>query len=287
MAESVETFWPAPAKLNLFLHVTGRRADGYHDLQTLFQLIDLCDTIAIAPAPDGRIERVDGPAQVGAEEDLVVRAARALKAASGTPKGARLGVTKRIPIGAGLGGGSSDAATTLLALNRLWGCDLPTAQLQELAMALGSDVPVFLSGSSAWAEGRGERLTPVALPERWYVVVRPGVPVSTAEIFQAPELTRNSPLITIRGFFDSGGHNDCAPVVCARYPQIREALEWLSQSAPAHLTGTGSCVFAAFESAEAARQVAASVPPRWTGFIARGLNTSPMHERLCWGVAKW
>ena len=287
MTASVETPWPAPAKLNLFLLVTGRRADGYHDLQTLFQLIDLCDTIAITPEAGGRIERVGGPAEIAPENDLVVRAARALQEATGTTWGALVRIDKRIPIGAGLGGGSSDAATTLLALNRLWGCALPPAKLAEIGLALGSDVPVFLGGSSAWAEGRGERLVPVELPERWYVVVRPAVSVSTAEIFQAPELTRNSPLITIPGFFESGGHNDCEPVVSARYPEVRAALEWLSQSAPAYLTGTGSCVFAPFDSEAAARQVGARVPRRWTGFVARGLNRSPMHERLCWGVAKW
>ena len=283
----METLWPAPAKLNLFLHVTGRRSDGYHDLQTLFQLIDLCDSIGVAPREDGQIERVAGPAGVAPENDLAVRAARALKLASGTSWGASLRLVKRIPIGGGLGGGSSDAATTLLVLNRLWGCDLPPARLAELGGTLGADVPVFLHGSSAWAEGRGEKLASVELPQRWYVVIRPGLSVATPEVFQDPELTRNSPLITIRGFFESGGHNDCEPVVNTRYPEVRAALEWLSQSAPAHLTGTGSCIFAAFTSAAAAEEVAARVPDRWTGFVARGLNTSPVHERLCWGVAKW
>jgi len=287
LSEPVETLWPAPAKLNLLLHVTGRRSDGYHDLQTLFQLIDLCDSIGFAPRQDGHIERIAGPVGVAPEDDLVVRAARALQRVTGTSLGASLRVVKRIPVGGGLGGGSSDAATTLLVLNRLWECALPLPELAALGATLGADVPVFLHGSSAWAEGRGEKLTPVELPERWYVVIRPGVSVSTAEVFQAPELTRNSPLITIRGFFESGGHNDCEPVVSARYPEVRAALEWLSQSAPAHLTGTGSCIFAAFTSATDAREVVARVPDRWTGFVARGLNTSPVHERLCWGVAKW
>ena len=284
---AVETLWPAPAKLNLFLHVTGRRADGYHDLQTLFQLIDLCDSIGITLRADGQIVRMGGAEEVAPENDLVVRAACALRQARATRLGASLRIVKRIPIRAGLGGGSSDAATTLLALNRLWGCDLTSAALANLGVALGADVPVFLGGSSAWAEGRGEKLTPLELPLCWYLVICPGVSVSTATIFQAPELTRNSPLITIRGFFESGGHNDCEPVVCARYPEVRAALEWLALSAPAHLTGTGSCVFAAFASEAAARQVAARVPQRWTGLVARGLNTSPVHERLCWGVAKW
>jgi 4-diphosphocytidyl-2-C-methyl-D-erythritol kinase len=160
-------------------------------------------------------------------------------------------------------------------------------ELVEIGARVGADVPVFLHGSSAWAEGRGDRLTAVTLPPRWYVVIRPGVSVGTAEVFQAPELTRNSPLITIRGFFESGGHNDCEPVVRARYPEVREALEWLGQSARARLTGTGSCIFAAFTSEVDARNIAARVPDRWTRFVARGLNSSPMHERLCWGVAKW
>jgi 4-diphosphocytidyl-2-C-methyl-D-erythritol kinase len=284
---SVETFWPAPAKLNLFLHVTARRPDGYHDLQTLFQLIDLTDRIGVRIRADGQIERLGGAPEVPADSDLTVRAARALKAATGTSFGVTLRVDKHIPMGAGLGGGSSDAATTLLVLNRLWGCELALAQLAEIGARLGADVPVFLHGSSAWAEGRGDRLTPVTLPPRWYVVIRPGVAVSTAEVFQAPELTRNSPLITIRGFLESGGHNDCEPVVRARYPEVRAALEWLAHSGSAQLTGTGSCIFAAFASEAAAREVAARVPDRWTGFVARGLNSSPVHERLCWGVAKW
>ncbi|HEY5103235.1 MAG TPA: 4-(cytidine 5'-diphospho)-2-C-methyl-D-erythritol kinase [Steroidobacteraceae bacterium] len=285
--EPAQAFWPAPAKLNLFLHVTGRRPDGYHDLQTLFQLIDLTDRIGVEVRSDGRIERLGGSPEVSPESDLTVRAAQALKAATRTPLGASLTIEKHIPMGGGLGGGSSDAATTLLVLNRLWGCELPLGELDRIGMRLGADVPVFLHGSSAWAEGRGDNLEPVTLPPRWYVVIRPGVAVSTAEVFQAAELTRNSPLITIRGFLESGGHNDCEPVVRARFPEVREALQWLGQSAPAMLTGTGSCIFAGFESEMDAREVAARVPQRWTGFVARGLNTSPVHERLSWGVAKW
>jgi 4-diphosphocytidyl-2-C-methyl-D-erythritol kinase len=284
---SVETFWPAPAKLNLFLHVTARRPDGYHNLQTLFQLIDLTDSIGVRVRADGKIERLGGPSEVPADRDLTVRAARALKAATGTSLGASLSVVKHIPMGGGLGGGSSDAATTLLVLNRLWGCELPLAELDKIGVRLGADVPVFLHGSSAWAEGRGDRLTPVTLPPKWYVVIRPGVSVGTAEVFQAPELTRNSPLITIRGFLESGGHNDCEPVVRARYPEVREALRWLAQFSRAQLTGTGSCIFAAFTNEVDARNLAARVPDRWTRFVARGLNSSPVHERLCWGVAKW
>jgi len=275
-----ESRWPAPAKLNLFLHVTGRRADGYHELQTLFQLIDLADTIAIRVREDGAIERPEGPRDVPAEADLAVRAARTLKAASGTRLGADLRVLKRIPQGGGLGGGSSDAATTLVALNELWNCGLTTPDLATLGLPLGADVPVFIGGLTAWGEGIGERLTPVELPERWYLIIHPGWSVTTREVFQSPELTRNSPLITIRAFFESGGRNDCEGAVRRLYPEVGEALDWLARLAPAHLTGTGSCVFAACESAIEAERLAARVPDRWTSTVARGLNASPVLERL-------
>jgi 4-diphosphocytidyl-2-C-methyl-D-erythritol kinase len=274
------TSWPAPAKLNLFLHVTGRRADGYHELQTLFQLIDLCDTITITVRADGRIERPVGPANVPPEADLTLRAALALQQATGTELGADLRLHKRIPQGAGLGGGSSDAATTLLALNELWECRLSLDQLALLALPLGADVPVFIQGSSAWAEGVGERLTPVSLPTAWYVIIYPGIGISTREVFQSPELTRNSPLITIRAFFQSGGRNDCEPVVRARSPEVAAALDWLSREGSARLTGTGSCVFTARSSAADAERLAARVPERWMSYVARGLNTSPAHEQL-------
>jgi 4-diphosphocytidyl-2-C-methyl-D-erythritol kinase len=277
---AAQTSWPAPAKLNLFLHVTGRRPDGYHQLQTLFQLIDLCDSIDIRVTDDGRIERPLGPSNVPPEEDLTLRAARALQSATATPRGAVLRVHKRIPQGGGLGGGSSDAATVLLALNHLWGTGLSLDQLAALGVRLGADVPVFIRGSSAWAEGVGEHLTPVQVPPRWYVVIYPGVGVSTREVFQSPELTRNSPLITIRAFFESGGRNDCERVVRARSAEVAEALEWLGHLSAAHLTGTGSCVFAAVASAAEAQRLAVQVPDRWTGFVARGLEVSPVHERL-------
>jgi len=274
------THWPAPAKLNLFLHVTGRRADGYHELQTLFQLIDLCDTIALSVRDDGQIERSAGPRDIPAEADLAVRAARTLKEATATRLGASIGVRKRIPVGGGMGGGSSDAATTLLVLNELWACGLGLGELSALALPLGADVPVFVQGSSAWAEGVGERLTPVSLPSCWYLVIYPGVGLSTREVFQSPELTRNSPLITIRAFFESGGRNDCEAVVRARSPEVADALEWLSRFAPARLTGTGSSIFSACSSAAEAERLAARVPDRWQSFVARGLATSPVHEQL-------
>jgi len=275
-----QSSWPAPAKLNLFLHITGRRPDGYHELQTVFQLIDLCDTLLVTVRDDGAIDRPEGPADVPPESDLVVRAARALQDASGTALGATLRVRKRIPMGGGLGGGSSDAATTLLALNQLWGCRLPIDDLARLGLPLGADVPVFIRGFSAWAEGVGERLIPLELPERWYVVIHPGVGVSTREVFQSTELTRNSPLITIRAFFEAGGRNDCEPVVRARCPEVAAALDWLSRYAPARLTGTGSCIFASCATAIEAERIAARVPDDWTSFVARGLNISPAQRSL-------
>lgn len=281
--QPLETHWPAPAKLNLFLHITGKRPDGFHDLQTVFQLIDLCDDIAITPREDGVIERTAGPADVPPESDLAVRAAKALKGATGSALGASLRVTKRIPMGGGLGGGSSDAATTLLALNHLWSTGLTPAQLAAIGLTLGSDVPVFVAGSSAWAEGRGEQLTPVELPERWFVVIHPRVHVPTAAVFQAPELTRNSPKITMRALLETGGRNDCESVVRARFPEVADALDWLARFGSARLTGTGACVFADFARAADAERVAARVPDRWTSFVARGLNTSPALEQSAQG----
>ena len=229
---------------------------------------------------DGRVARAGGPPGVPPDEDLAVRAARALQAASGTGQGARLHIRKRIPMGGGLGGCSSDAATVLVALNELWETGLNLRQLASIGGELGADVPVFVQGRSAWAEGVGERLQPLELPERWFLVVHPGVAVATREVFQAPELTRNSPIITIRGLFEAATRNDCEPVVRARFPAVGDALDWLGQFAEARLTGTGSCVFAAFGSAAAAERVAARVPDRWRGWVARGLDRSPLHARL-------
>jgi 4-diphosphocytidyl-2-C-methyl-D-erythritol kinase len=273
--------WPAPAKHNLMLHVVGRRPDGYHELQTVFQLIDLTDSIDLSVRPDGVISRPSGPAGVSEGEDLVVRAARALKEASGTPLGANISVLKRIPMGGGLGGGSSDAATTLVGLNQMWKTSLSSQQLAAIGAKLGADVPVFVAGSSAWAEGIGEKLTPVSLgADSWYVVLFPGVLVPTASVFQAPELTRNSPPTTMRGFLETGGRNDCEAVVRARFPAVGEALDWLGRHAPARLTGTGSCVFAKFARAADAERVAARVPDEWRSWVARGLDTSPLLEEL-------
>jgi 4-diphosphocytidyl-2-C-methyl-D-erythritol kinase len=273
--------WPAPAKLNLMLHVVGRRPDGYHELQTVFQLIDLQDSIDIEIREDGVITRPHGPPGVPEDEDLVVRAARALQQAAGTGLGANISIKKSIPMGGGLGGGSSDAATTLVALNAMWRTGLTSAQIAAIGAKLGADVPVFVAGRSAWAEGIGERLTPVSLgTDSWYLVVFPGVAVPTASVFQAAELTRNSPVTTMRGFLETGGRNDCEAVVRARFPAVAEALDWLARHVPARLTGTGSCVFAKFARPEDAERVAARVPDEWRAFVARGLDRSPLLDAL-------
>jgi 4-diphosphocytidyl-2-C-methyl-D-erythritol kinase len=280
-APVIERVFSAPAKLNLMLHIVGRRPDGYHELQTVFQLIDLCDRITLRVRDDGVIRRQRGPEGVAEDDDLTVRAARALKSTTGSPLGVDISVQKRIPLGGGLGGGSSDAATTLVALDHLWRTQLSLAQIGAIGGNLGADVPVFVHGWSAWAEGIGERLQPVPLaPEAWYLVVLPGVPVPTAAVFQAPELTRNSPPTTMRGFLETGGRNDCEGVVRARYPAVAEALDWLGRQAPARLTGTGSCVFAKFSRVEDAERIAARVPDTWRAFVARGLDRSPLLDEV-------
>jgi 4-diphosphocytidyl-2-C-methyl-D-erythritol kinase len=273
--------WSAPAKLNLMLHIVGRDPGGYHELQTVFQLIDLCDRIEITVRTDGLITRPRGPAGVPESEDLVVRAARGLQHVSGTPLGAEISVKKKIPMGGGMGGGSSDAATTLVALNQMWGLRYSCEEIMTFGSALGADVPVFVAGRSAWGEGIGDRLTPVSLgTDTWYVVIFPGVSVPTAAVFQAAELTRNSPPTTMRGFLETGGRNDCEAVVRARFPAVAEALDWLARHGPARLTGTGSCVFAKFARVEDAERVAAQVPDQWRAFVARGLDHSPLLDEL-------
>ncbi|MGA2706987.1 MAG: 4-(cytidine 5'-diphospho)-2-C-methyl-D-erythritol kinase [Steroidobacteraceae bacterium] len=279
--------WPAPAKLNLFLHILGKRPDGYHDLQTCFQFIDLCDELRIVVRVDGKIQRRSGAAGVAADADLSVRAALALQKAASSPLGADIDVLKRIPMGAGLGGGSSDAATTLVALNRLWGLDWAVDRLAELGLGLGADVPVFVRGRAAWGEGIGERLTPLYPPlapiEHNYLIIKPNVSISTAAVFADPELTRNTPPITIAGFFAAGGRNDCEPVVRRRYPAVGMALDWLSRYGAARLTGTGACVFVACETSARGREILNEMPPAFDGFLARGLNDSPLLERLATG----
>jgi len=279
--------WPAPAKLNLFLHVLGRREDGYHDLQTVFQFLDLEDSIGLSVRSDGRVCRTSRHAEVAEDDDLVVRAARLLQQESGTSGGADISVQKRIPMGAGLGGGSSDAATTLLGLNKLWELGSSVDDLAALGLRLGADVPVFVRGTAAWAEGVGERLQPVELETPWYLVIHPGCAVATAEVFSHPALTRDSTPMRIRDFLPPDGgqtlsmqallnsaRNDCETVVRALYPEVDEALRWLSRHGDGRMTGSGASVFAPFAERERAEQLLRSLPDAWDGFVARGMNRS-------------
>jgi 4-diphosphocytidyl-2-C-methyl-D-erythritol kinase len=276
----------APAKLNLFLHITGRRADGYHTLQSVFQLLNWGDTLHFTYRDDGAIVRVTDVPGVPADSDLVVRAANLLKAHTGTTAGVDIEIEKRLPMGAGLGGGSSDAATTLLALNRLWGLDLPRAELQALAVKLGADVPFFVFGKNAFAEGIGEALAEVELPTRWFLVVTPRVHVPTAEIFSDKSLTRNSEPVTIMDFLarhssdagwpDSFGRNDMQSVVTRQYAEVAQVAKWFYDVAPARMTGSGASVFAAFRSKHEAEAAQARLPAGWNGAVAESLNEHPL-----------
>ncbi|MCK6386565.1 MAG: 4-(cytidine 5'-diphospho)-2-C-methyl-D-erythritol kinase [Zoogloea sp.] len=269
---------PAPAKINLFLHIVGRRPDGYHLLQTAFRMLDWGDEITLRRRDDGLIVRTNDVPGVPAEADLVVRAARALQAASGSPFGAEIGVLKRIPMGGGLGGGSSDAASVLLALNRLWGCGLSRKALQEIGLKLGADVPFFIFGETAFAEGVGEALSPLAVPPAWYVMVAPPVSVPTAEIFSTKELTRDTEILIMQGFAAHKTRNDMQAVVCVKYPEVAESLEWLSQYGDARMSGSGACLFAPFDVEGRARQVAASAPSGWNVWVAQGLDRHPLKD---------
>ena len=268
--------WPAPAKLNLMLRILGRRADGYHRLQTLFQFLDYGDQLSVRVREDGIISRSTPLAGVPADADLVLRAATLLQTASGCRLGADIALEKQIPMGGGLGGGSSDAATTLVVLNRLWELGLDRGRLAALGLQLGADVPVFVYGQAAWAEGVGELLTPVEVPEPWYLVVHPGCAVATGEVFNDPQLTRNSSPITIEGFTSGAASNDFEAVVCRHYPPVAAALEWLRGHGRARLTGTGSCVFLDIGERERAAALLVQLPDAWTGFVARGCNRSPL-----------
>jgi len=278
--------YDAPAKLNLFLHVLGRRDDGYHQLQTVFTLIDYADRLRFRVRDDGAIDRVSAMEGVPPERDLAVRAALLLKEASGTPLGADIEIDKRIPAGGGLGGGSSDAATTLIVLDRLWGTGFGPEALAELAGPLGADVPYFLFGVPAWAEGVGDRLRAIDLDPRWYLVLAPPAAVPTAEVFAAPELTRNTEPLKMEDFsaqhLESVGRrfrNDLEPVVTARYPIVREHLEWLRRHADGRMTGSGSCVFASFATREEAQSVLDRLPATMQGFVAQGIGHHPLRAQ--------
>jgi len=273
--------WPAPAKLNLFLHVTGRRPDGYHELQTVFQFLDAGDRLWFEVLERPVVELHGGLPGLVAGEDLIERAARLLGDATGCRRGARIHLEKRLPAGGGLGGGSSDAATTLVALNALWELALDNDQLAKLGLTLGADVPVFVHGSAAWAEGVGEKLTPLPqLEEPWYLVVNPQVSVSTTEIFSDPGLTRNGPSLKIPAFVSGAGVNHLETVVVRRYPEVGKALDWLSKHQPAQMTGSGGCVFARCPDRDQAEALLGQLPAPWTGFVARGRNRSPLQETL-------
>lgn len=274
---------PAPAKLNRMLHIVGRRADGYHELQTLFQFLDHGDTLHFRRRDDGVVRLTPAVEGVAEGDNLIVRAARLLQEASGCRHGADIVLDKRLPLGGGLGGGSSDAAATLLALDRLWRLDLGLERLAALGLRLGADVPVFVHGRAAWAEGVGERLVPVALDTPWFVVIHPGVAVATPRVFGAAQLTRDTPPISMARALQEGPEawrNDCEPTVRRLYPAVGEALDWLSEFAPPLLTGTGACVFCRLPDEDEADRVLRRAAENWHAFKARGCNVSPLHQAL-------
>ena len=280
------TTWPSPAKLNLFLYITGQRPDGYHTLQTLFQFLDYGDTLTITPRTDGQLRLLTPVAGVPDEENLIIRAARLLmKAAAETGRlpagsGADISIEKRLPMGGGLGGGSSNAATVLVALNHLWQCGLPEDEMATLGLTLGADVPVFVRGHAAFAEGVGEVLTPVDVAEKWYLVAHPGVSIPTPIIFRDPELPRNTPVRSIETLLNCEFGNDCEVIARKRFREVDDVLSWLLEYAPSRLTGTGACVFAEFDTELAARQVLEQAPEWLQGFVAKGVNLSPLKQAL-------
>lgn len=280
------THWPSPAKLNLFLYITGQRADGYHTLQTLFQFLDYGDTIDITPRSDGEIRLLTPVDGVAHEDNLIVRAARLLMKTAAqrgrlpTGSGADIRIDKRLPMGGGLGGGSSNAATILVALNHLWQCGLSVDELAELGIQLGADVPIFVRGHAAFAEGVGEILTPVNPPEKWYLVAHPGVSIPTPAIFNDPDLPRNTPKRSIETLLNCEFSNDCEVIARKRFREVDAALSWLLEYAPSRLTGTGACVFAEFDTESRARQVLEQAPEWLEGFVAKGVNLSPLHRAL-------
>ncbi|MCU6198524.1 MULTISPECIES: 4-(cytidine 5'-diphospho)-2-C-methyl-D-erythritol kinase [Citrobacter freundii complex] len=278
--------WPSPAKLNLFLYITGQRADGYHTLQTLFQFLDYGDEIGINLRHDGEIHLLTPVEGVAHEDNLIVRAARLLmKTASATARlpagsGADISIEKRLPMGGGLGGGSSNAATVLVALNHLWQCGLSVDELAAIGLTLGADVPVFVRGHAAFAEGVGEILTPVNPQEKWYLVAHPGVSIPTPVIFNDPDLPRNTPKRSIKTLLKCEFGNDCEVIARKRFREVDAALSWLLEYAPSRLTGTGACVFAEFDTESRARQVLEQAPEWLKGFVAKGVNLSPLHRAL-------
>ncbi|EJL6674309.1 kinase, GHMP family [Vibrio cholerae] len=274
------TVWPSPAKLNLFLYITGRRANGYHDLQTLFQFLDHGDELTITANNSGNITLSPALADVALEDNLIYKAAMALKNAAQSPLGADIQLHKVLPMGGGIGGGSSNAATTLVALNYLWQTGLSDDQLAEIGLALGADVPVFTRGFAAFAEGVGEELSAVEPEEKWYLVVRPAVSIATKDIFTHPQLMRNTPKRDLASLLATPYENDCEKIVRSLYPEVDKQLSWLLQYAPSRLTGTGSCVFAEFSSRKDAHAVFAQLSDNVLAFVAQGRNVSPLRKTL-------
>jgi len=272
--------WPAPAKLNLFLHVIGKRVDGYHLLQTVFQFIELTDKINFTILESGLIKRSSHSSFIDENNDLVIKAAQKIKEISGSKLGVDISIEKNIPIGGGLGGGSSNAATTLVVLNELWQTGLSTKELTKIGLSLGADIPFFIHGSAAWAEGIGEKLDSIELDECFYLVIYPGCSISTKSVFEASDLTRNTPRITIRDFYKGRVKNDCESYIRNHYSNIAEALDWLEGYAPSKLTGTGACLFAQFSDEKKANKVKNKLPEKWQGFVTKGINKSPLLERL-------
>ncbi len=275
-----ELVLPSPAKLNLFLHVCGQRDDGYHNLQTVFQFVDYCDTLTFRLREDNQLRLLTPLNGINPEDNLIIRAARLLQKQIPSQPGADIQIDKKLPIGGGIGGGSSNAATTLAALNRLWQCHFSRSQLQEIGLQLGADVPIFIYGEAAWAEGVGERLQSIDLAEPWYLVIAPPCHVSTAEIFSHKQLTRNTQPIRIAAFLEHGGQNDCEALVSSLYPEVSSALTWLNRFNPARMTGTGACVFAQFATQREAQDVLRQLPNSLQGFIARGANQSPLYKAM-------
>ena len=272
--------WPAPAKLNLFLHIIGRRDDGYHQLQTIFQLVDFCDLLDFDVCQDGDVICQSNWDNIAEDSNLVVKAARLLRSKTDCQLGVKIRLDKHLPVGGGLGGGSSDAATTLVALNHLWDLQLSTRELVDIALQLGADVPVFVYGKTSWAEGIGEQISPVRLPEKWYLIVQPDCMVATSEIFNADDLTRNTVAINRHQLQIDLCHNDCEPVVRRLYPQVAEILDWLNRFGSAKITGTGSCVYSGFGEQQQAEEIYEQLPNGWYGYVVHGLNHSPLLQRL-------
>lgn len=277
---TTETHWPSPAKLNLFLYINGRKENGYHELQTLFQFLDYGDELSIQANNSGEITITPAIEGVALEDNLIWKAARLLQEKSGCRLGAAIKLTKILPMGGGIGGGSSNAATTLVALNHLWQTNLNDDELAQLGLSLGADVPVFVRGFAAFAEGVGEQLTPVAPKEKWYLVIRPNVSIATKDIFTHPDLTRNTPKRDLTTLLDTCYENDCEKIVRLLYPEVDKKLSWLLQYAPSRLTGTGSCVFAEFSSKQEANAVLAELVDNVSAFVAQGRNISPLKETL-------